>query len=72
MYAGGKGVDVIFYGDSITWLFRGENLMGASSADDQARKDVFQRHFGQYKSAIQAIPGGDAAENPIYRSYPGS
>jgi hypothetical protein len=52
-------VDLIFYGDSITWLFRGDDINGPSAVGDvdRQRSAVFQKHFGQYRTAIQAIPG---------------
>ena len=54
-----QGVDLIFYGDSITWLFRGDDINGPNAVGDvdRQRGDVFRRHFGQYRTAIQAIPG---------------
>ena len=52
-------MDLIFYGDSITWLFRGDDINGpnAVNAGDRQRGEVFRQHFGEYKTAIQAIPG---------------
>ncbi len=52
-----QGVDLIFYGDSITWCFTGENPTGVVLAADRERAAVFQRHFGRYRSKIMAIPG---------------
>ena len=55
-----QGAELIFYGDSITWCFTGENPSGIVTAADRERSAVFQRHFGRYHSKIMAIPGTKA------------
>lgn len=52
-----QGAELLFYGDSITWCFTGENPTGVQNADDKARAAIFQRHFGRFRSQILAIPG---------------
>lgn len=54
--AGMQGLDIVFYGDSIT-----ENLnctaLGRPWPGGKGTGEVYQKHFGAYKSAILAIAG---------------
>ncbi len=70
---GVQGAELIFYGDSITWCFTGENPSGVVTAQDRERSAVFQRHFGRFRSKIMAIPGvGTSMPSSCSKAYNGS
>ena len=51
-----QGVDLLFYGDSITENWRGTSV-GRLYPGGQGMPAVYQKHFGGYKSAVLAIAG---------------
>lgn len=51
-----QGVDLLFYGDSITENWRGTSV-GRPYPGGQGMPAVYQKHFGGYKSAVLAIAG---------------
>ena len=42
-----QGAEIIFYGDSIFWEYTGENLNGAPTKADLARKAILDKDFCQ-------------------------
>ena len=54
--AGMQGLDIVFYGDSITENLNGTAL-GRPWPGGKGTGEVYQKHFGAYKSAILAIAG---------------
>lgn len=50
-------MDIIFYGDSIFWEFKGDNLITAPTKEDLQRRAIFEQAFKDYSYEIMAIPG---------------
>ena len=50
-------MDIIFYGDSIFWEFKGDNLITAPTEEDLQRRAIFEQTFKDYSYEIMAIPG---------------
>ncbi|KAK9836010.1 hypothetical protein WJX81_005902 [Elliptochloris bilobata] len=61
----GAGVDVVFYGDSITETWRGTD-MGRGCRRCAGVPAVFQKYFGKYSTAVLAV-GGDQASHLLWR-----
>ena len=57
------GIDLLFYGDSLTDLWRG-TVWGYSSHLGPGIPAVFSRYFGQYNSAICGA-GGEHRPAPL-------
>ena len=52
-----QGAEIIFYGDSIFWEYTGENLNGAPTKADLARKAILDKDFANHSYEVSAIPG---------------
>ena len=52
-----QGAEIIFYGDSIFWEYTGENLSGAPTKADLARKAILDKDFANHSYEVSAIPG---------------
>ena len=52
-----QGAEIIFYGDSIFWEYTGENLNGAPTKADLARKAILDKDFANHSYEVAAIPG---------------
>ena len=52
-----QGVDVVFYGDSITETWRGTD-MGRECRRCAGVPTVFKEYFGKYATAVLAVGGG--------------
>ena len=50
-------MDIIFYGDSIFWEFKGSNLITAPTKEDLQRRAILEQTFQDYSYEIMAIPG---------------
>ena len=52
-----QGLDVVFYGDSITESWRGTEMNSTRSQRLEAIKRVYDEHFSKYRSIVLAISG---------------